>query len=423
MSAFTRCAAAVLLAALAAGCGSRADAPPDTPRRGPAYRAARPSAAGARHRRAGTRPAAAGPARPFTMVASGDVVPAHPEALGTAQDDAPVDGGYDFRPMLRGVQPVIHGAGLALCHLAAPLGPLDGPFTGYPKLQAPPQVATALKATGFDACATASNHVLDQGVAGVRHTLDVLDTVGLRHTGSARGAAEAARPVLLRAPGGARVAQLSYTYGTDGAKRPAGAPWAANLLDPRKVVADARAARRAGADIVVVSAHWGTEYRTAPDAQQLRLARALTAARTDGRPDIDLIVGSHTHTPQPYEKVDGTGAGRPQDGRAAADDVHGSGTWVAYGLGDLIGGSTHDERGDMSTAARFTFTPPATPGGRWEITKAEFVPLWWDAEAGRVINVNQAIKAGRRDLEPLRHRIRGIVLSRGAHQAGLVMGR
>ncbi|WP_043267982.1 CapA family protein [Streptomyces sp. CT34] len=423
MSAFTRCAAAVLLTALAVGCGSRADAPPGTLRHGPAYHAARPSAAGAQHRRAGARTAAAAPARPFTLVASGDVIPAHPEALGTAQDDAPVQGGYDFRPMLRAVRPVIHGAGLALCHLASPLGTLDGPFTGYPKLQAPPQVATALKATGFDSCATASNHVLDQGVAGVRHTLDVLDTVGLRHTGSARGAAEAARPALLRAPGGARVAQLSYTYGTDGAERPFDVPWAANLLDPRKVVADARAARRAGADIVVVSAHWGTEHRTAPDGQQLRLARALTAARTDGRPDIDLIIGSHTHTPQPYEKVDGTGTDRTRDGRRTAAEAHGSGTWVAFGLGDLIGGSTHDERGNMSTAARFTFTPPATTGGRWEITKAEFVPLWWDARAGRVINVNQAIKTGRRDLEPIGRTIRSIVLSRGAQQDGLVMGR
>ncbi|GGU50501.1 lipoprotein [Streptomyces albospinus] len=416
---FTRSAAAVLLAALAAGCGSRTDAP----RHGPAHRTAGPSAAGAPHRRAGARSATAASARPFTLVASGDIIPAHPDALGTAQDDAPVHGGYDFRPMLRDVRPVIDGAGLALCHLAAPLGPLDGPFTGYPMLQAPPQVATALKATGFDSCATASNHALDQGVAGVRHTLDVLDTVGLRHTGSARGAAEAARPALLRAPGGARVAQLSYTYGTDGVERPAGEPWAVNLLDARKIVADARAARRAGADIVVVSPHWGTEYRTAPDARQLRLARVLAAARTDGRPDIDLIVGSHTHTPQPYEKVNGTGAGREQDARQQQADLHSGGTWVAYGLGDLIGGTTHDRLGTMSTAARFTFTPPAEAGGRWEITKAEFVPLWWDARAGRVINVNKAIKAGRRDLKPLRRSIRRMVLSRGARKAGLAMGK
>ncbi|MCZ1019293.1 CapA family protein [Streptomyces noursei] len=422
MTALTRYAAVVLLIALAVGCGARPDDPPATPSApsSPAHRALAP------HRRAGARPPAAAPARPFTLVATGDVIPAHPEVLGTAQDDAPVFGGYDFRPMLRGVAPVVRAADLALCHLEAPLGPLDGPFTGYPELQAPPQVATALKATGFDSCATASDHALDQGGEGVRRTLEALDTVGLRHTGTARNAAEAARPALLRASGGALVAHLAYAYGTDDARPPRVAPWAVNRIAPGRILADARAARRAGADVVAVSLYWGTEYRTAPDARQRRLARVLTAARTAGRPDIDLIVGSHAHTPQPFERLHGTRGTRgtrAQDDRQTEADKHDSGTWVAYGLGDLIGGTHHDENGRMSAAARFTFTPPPTPGDRWKITKAEFVPLWWDAEAGRVINVNKAIRTGRPDLKPIRHSIRHTVLSKGARKAGLVMGR
>ncbi|MFJ9616643.1 CapA family protein [Streptomyces noursei] len=423
MSASTRYAAVVLLIALAVGCGARPDDPPATPSAPshPAHRALAP------HRRAGARPPAADPARPFTLVATGDVIPAHPEVLGTAQDDAPVDGGYDFRPMLRGVATVVRAADLALCHLEAPLGPLDGPFTGYPELQAPPQVATALKATGFDSCATASDHALDQGGEGVRRTLEALDTVGLRHTGTARNAAEAARPALLRAPGGALVAHLAYAYGTDDARPPRVAPWAVNRIAPGRILADARAARRAGADVVAVSLYWGTEYRTAPDARQRRLARVLTAARTAGRPDIDLIVGSHAHTPQPFERLHGTrgtrGTRTPDDDRRTEADMHDSGTWVAYGLGDLLGGTHHDENGRMSAAARFTFTPPPAPGDRWKITKAEFVPLWWDAEAGRVINVNKAIRTGRPDLKPIRHSIRHTVLSKGARKAGLVMGR
>ncbi|MGG2460050.1 CapA family protein [Streptomyces sp. RGM 3693] len=424
MSAFTRYVTAVLFVVLAVGCGARPDAPPPAPRSTPPHpapRAALPSPAP--HRRAGARPAGTTPARPFTLVATGDVIPAHPDAVGTAQDDAPVDGGYDFRPMLRGVAPVIAHADLALCQLEAPLGPLDGPFTGYPELQAPPQIATALKATGFDSCATASSHALDQGEDGVRRTLDALDTVGLRHTGTARGAAEAARPALLRTPGGALVAHLSYTYDAEDTRAPKDAPWMMNPLAPGRILADARAARRAGADVVVVSPYWGTEYRTAPDAGQLRLARLLTAARTDGRPDIDLILGSHAHTPQPYEKVRGTWVARTPEGRRVAAHMRESGTWVAYGLGDLIGGTHHDEGGKMSTAARFTFTPPTTPGGRWEIAKAECVPLWWDEAAGRVINLNKAIHAGRSDLKPLRQHIRHVVLSRGAGKAGLVMGR
>ncbi|WP_438484569.1 CapA family protein [Streptomyces sp. S186] len=422
MSAFTRYVLAVLLAALAVGCGALPDARPPAPRSAPAHTTHRPAAPPAPPRRTGTRAAAgAAPGRPFTLVATGDVIPAHPEALDTAQHDAPMAGGYDFRPMLRGVTPVVRAADLALCHLEAPLGPLDGPFTGYPELQAPPQVATALKATGFDSCATATDHALDQGKGGVRRTLDALDTVGLRHAGTARDAAEAARPTLLRTPGGAVVAHLAY--GTEGTRPPKDAPWAISPLAPGRILADARAARRAGADVVVVSPYWGTEYRTAPDARQRRLARILAAARTDGRPDIDLIVGSHTHTPQPFEKVHGTWVVRTPHGRRAEAEISDGGTWVAYGLGDLMGGTHHDASGRMSAAARFTFAPPATPGGRWKITKAEFVPLWWDARAGRVLNLDKAIKLGRPDLKPIRQRIRQVVLSRHANKAGLTMGR
>ncbi|MEU9123381.1 CapA family protein [Streptomyces sp. NPDC048506] len=413
MSAYRRYAVAALLVALAVGCSG----PRPVPRPAP-----RPTPATTPRAHAGAPAARATGRLPFTLVASGDAIPTHPAVLATARDDGPL-GGYDFRPMLRGVRPLIDSADLALCHLAAPLGPLTGPFTGYPVLQSPPQIATALKATGYDSCATASNHALDHGVPGVRRTLNAFDTVGLRHTGSARNATEGRRPALLRAPGGARVAELSYTYGIEGGRRPSDPPWGVELLDGKRILADARAARRAGADIVVVSPHWGTEYRTAPDRRQLALARKLTAATTGGRPDVDLIVGTHAHTPQPYEKVHGAGGrGTRAGGRRRAADPRGGGTWVAYGLGDLIGGGTHDERGKMSTTARFTFTPPATPGGRWKVTKAEFIPLWWDAEAGRVIDVNKAIRAGRLDLTPVRHRIRRMVLSRGADKAGLVMG-
>ena len=191
--------------------------------------------------------------------------------------------------------------------------------------------------------------------------------------------------------GGAKVAQLAYTYGTDQKRRPASAPWTVNLLNVQKIIADARAARRAGADVVVVSPHWGPEYRTAPTKEQLTLARALTASQTNGRPDIDLILGTHAHTPQPYEKVNGTWVGRTRDGRQNEPDMRGRGTWVAYGLGDLMGGGTRDERGKMSTTARFNFTPPTRPGGRWEITKAQFIPFWWDAQEHRVVNVNRAM--------------------------------
>ncbi|MFD8709882.1 CapA family protein [Streptomyces anulatus] len=370
-----------------------------------------------------TAPAPSGPAvargaggqdaegpRPFTLLAAGDVLP-HSSVIDRAAVDAG-GAGYDFAPMLAGVAPVVSGADLAFCHMETVYGEEGGPYTGYPSFKSPPEVATALRTTGFDSCSTASNHTLDDGADGVRRTLDALDGAGIRHAGSARTAAEAARPTILPAgpgKGAAKVAHLAYTYGTNDIPLPADRPWTVNLTDEGRIIEEARAARRAGADVVVLSAHWGTEWQDEPDATQLELARRLTASADGGRPDIDLIIGTHAHVPQAYEKVNGT--------------------WVVYGMGDQIAGAminyegVQDPRGNQSSMGRFTFAPPAKSGERWKVKKAEFVPQWYDTVTGRAVNLNASLDDGAEHLREVRDRIRTVVLGRGADKDGLRMGK
>ncbi|MEU6810064.1 CapA family protein [Streptomyces sp. NPDC046831] len=348
----------------------------------------------------------------FTLVATGDVIPddsvverAASDARAARGTGATAGAGHDFGPMLAGVEPLVSRADVALCHMETVYG-APGAYSGAPLYKSPPEIARALAATGYDGCSTASEHTLDDGAAGIRRTLDALDRAGVRHAGSARTEAEARGVTLLRA-GRAWVAHLSYGYGSN-RPLPPGQPWAVGLIDEARIVSEARAARRAGADVVVVSLHWGTDRQEAPDQQQLTLARRLTASRTDGRPDVDLLLGTHAHVPQPYEKVNGT--------------------WVVYGMGDQIAGQltdgrgAPDPRGNQSTLARFTFGPPARPGGRWEVTRAEFFPLLFDPGAGRVVDVRAALTRGAR-LGDVRDRIRTVVLSRGAAKDGLTAGR
>ncbi|MEV6108325.1 CapA family protein [Streptomyces sp. NPDC051940] len=390
--------AALILAAAATACSA-----PQTP---PAKDAAKAAA-----QRADTR--ADKPAAPvkkgFTLLGTGDILP-HGSIIEQAQADAGGDG-YEFGQMLSGVKSVVERADIAICHMETVYGGPDGPYTGYPSFKSPPQVARGVAATGYDSCSTASNHTLDAGTDGIRWTLDAMDKAGLKHTGSARTAAEGRKPAVLRA-GNATVAQLAYTYGTNGYPIPEGRPWAVNLIRPQQIIADARKARRDGADVVVISLHWGSEWEEAPDAMQLRVAKQLTASRTNGRPDIDLILGTHAHVPQPYEKVNGT--------------------WVVYGMGDQIAGrminhdNEHDPRGNWGTIARFTFAPPARPGQRWPVTKAEFLPQLMDHEVAgspRVVSLAAAAGDGPARYAELRDRIAGIALSRGAAKDGLVMGR
>ncbi|MFD7664022.1 CapA family protein [Streptomyces sp. NPDC059788] len=378
-------AALAALALLAAACG------PQQPAAG-------------RHGATSGQPANAAAPGGFTLLATGDVLP-HTEIIEQARKDAH-GSGHDFRPMFAGVRAPVSGADLAICHMETVYGADGGPFTGYPAFKSPPQVAAALRATGYDSCSTASNHTLDDGAAGVRRTLDALDAAGVRHAGSARTADEAARPTLLKA-GPATVAQLAYTYGTNGIALPDGQPWAVGLIDREKILTDARAARRAGADVVVVSLHWGTEWQQEPDEQQRTLARALTSARTGNRPDIDLIIGTHAHVPQAYEKVNGT--------------------WVVYGMGDQLAGYMYnpqgavDSRGNQSSMARFTFAPPAAAGRRWTVTRAEFTAQLTDVDhAFRVVPLTAAAPRGSAHARA-RDAVREVVLSRGGAEDGLRM--
>jgi poly-gamma-glutamate synthesis protein (capsule biosynthesis protein) len=295
-------------------------------------------------------------ARTLTILGAGDEL-LHPQLWAQAAKDAKRDGrpGLYFGDILAGVAPAISAASLAICHLETPLAPAGGPYHGYPRFSVPPQIATTLHDIGYDTCSTASNHTLDAGTAGIKRTLDDLDAAGVRHAGSYRTAADAATPDILDVTpigGGApvRIAQLSYTFGFNGLKRPAGEPWVANETDPAAILRAAHVAKADGAQIVVVSMHWGVEYSHTPNADQKALAARLLAS-----PDIDLILGCHEHVVQPIARVDGK--------------------WVVYGMGNQV--ARHAAPIDANREGimpEFTFTESAD--GTWRVTHVQVIPTW-----------------------------------------------
>jgi poly-gamma-glutamate capsule biosynthesis protein CapA/YwtB (metallophosphatase superfamily) len=202
---------------------------------------------------------------------------------------------YEFRPMFRKIRPLIRSADLALCHVETVLA--HGTPRSYPSFRTPAALARAIRATGWDVCSTASNHTLDAGQAGVNSTIAALDRAGLRHAGSYRSRAGARRITYLTARH-TKVAFLAYTAVLNGQHVPH--RWTLNMARPRRILSDARRARRAGADAVIVTLHWGTEYRSRPSAQQRSLAARLTRSK-----DVTAIVGQHVHVVQPIRWMHG----------------------------------------------------------------------------------------------------------------------
>lgn len=300
-------------------------------------------------------PSPSAPALPdtVTIAVTGDVLPHGPvndraASLGDADR-------RDYAPLFAGVRPVLTGADLALCHLEVPIAPAGEAITTYPTFGAPAALVDGIASAGYDGCSLASNHSLDRRMAGVERTLVELERVGLGHAGTARSAAED-RGVTVYEADGVRVGHLSYAYGFNGLRLPADAPWAADLIDPARIAADARRARQV-ADLVVVSLHWGSEGVHEPTSAQRAVTDALLPSD-----DIDLVVGHHAHVVQPVEQVDGT--------------------WVLWGLGNHLSNQQRDDQRD-GLLARVRFRRSA--GGDWTVTGVRAVPTWVDLATHRVL--------------------------------------
>ncbi len=155
--------------------------------------------------------------------------------------------------------------------------------------------------TGWDGCSAASNHSLDQGEAGVYHTIKTMRAAGLtvagirnrepknRRTDSAIGWYEP-KPGIL-------VAHLAYSWSTNGIRPKY--DWLVNSpIKPKSVIKDAQAAKRNGADLVIVSIHAGNEYSPTPSSYQKFIAQTIMA-----NPAIDAMVGHHAHVVQDAEII------------------------------------------------------------------------------------------------------------------------
>ncbi|MEE1929522.1 CapA family protein [Streptomyces sp. TRM 70351] len=353
----------------------------------------------------------------FTVAAAGDIL-IHTQLVDQARKDAQASGreGLDFNAIMAGIKPVISKADLGICHLEPVLGTPQGPFQSYPDFLVPPQIATAIKNVGYDTCTTASNHTLDHGPAGVKRTLDVLDEAGIRHTGSARSQEEADTPLIVEVKG-VKVAQLSFAFGFNGREVPEDQPWLANETSFDRIAAAEKAAREAGAEVVLLSIHWGREHHPNPSTSQLKLGRRI-AEKTG----IDLVIGHHAHVVQPMEKVDGT--------------------WIAYGLGNQL--ARHDVPTGLTEEGAIGWFEFTRHDGEWQV-EARYVPTLVDippdmetaapdeepapgaVEDHRLVDVVAELDDGA-DLSSLRRsryqlafeRTQGTMLNRGAARDGLV---
>lgn len=227
-------------------------------------------------------------AEPLRLVFAGDIM------LADGPGRTIAAGGDPLAPFAA----ILGDADFALGNLECPVAeggaPLDNKIATF---RAAPAVLPVLRGR-FHAVSVANNHSGDYGKDAFVETLGRLEQAGLPYVGGGRNLGEAHKPLWIEQKG-LRVAILAYNEFKPRSFE-AGADWPGIAWsEDSHVVADIRAARAAGADLVIPFMHWGWERERQPSERQRQLARLMIDA------GADVVVGGHPHVTQGAEYYQG----------------------------------------------------------------------------------------------------------------------
>ena len=313
------------------------------------------------------------------MAAVGDVI-THGEVLRAAEAANLIDekgrslnnAGFDV--LLEGVSEELAGSDLVFANLETPVAPVTGDKSVPFSFNGPPELLGALSKIGVNLVSFANNHVYDQKRKGLVESLDQLDASGLVYAGAGRTCKQAAAAKIVER-NGIKLAFLAastlYNQRLNRTKDKA----CAFEFDEKVVLAQVAAAKKAGAQLAVLSLHWGAEYHTAPRQVEIELAYRLLEG------GVDVLLGHHPHVLQPVEVY------RTSDGRIGL---------IAYSLGNFLSNQSRyylhglqpEKMGNTRDGAilRFSIVKKAYGHGvdsieRIELAKLSVEPLWTDNNA------------------------------------------
>ncbi len=313
------------------------------------------------------------PSRPgATLLFAGDAMQ-HQAQL----DQALAEGNgkyYDYSECFRWIAPIVTEADYAVVNLEVPLG--GGPrYSGYPCFSAPDSYAQALADAGFDMMLTANNHCLDSGMKAARRTISALDSLGVDHIGTYHDAADReAKVPYIKNINGIKFGFLNYTYGTNGI--PARDGMEVSLIDRNRMAEEIKKTREAGAEIIVVTMHWGIEYVLHENAIQREQAQFLI---DNG---ADMVIGSHPHVIQPMRMV--------------RDEKRNQDVPVVFSLGNFI---SNMKTGDTRGGAYMRVRVERDEDGKARVKWADYDTFFCAKPTGKGTNFT-VIPSDRTDLIP-----------------------
>ena len=213
-------------------------------------------------------------------------------------NDAYQNGTYNFSPQLELIKPIVQNYDLAFYNQESILGGTSLGLSSYPTFNSPQEFGDAMVDAGFNLVSLANNHTMDKGVKAIESSCNYWKTKDVLTAGS-YCSGEDADNIQVKEKNGIKYALLAYTYGTNGISVPQDKPYLVNLYSDEKAKADIEKVRDK-VDLLIVSMHWGTEYRSEPTDEQKREAEYLSSL------GVDIIIGTHPHVIEPITYIGNT---------------------------------------------------------------------------------------------------------------------
>lgn len=184
-----------------------------------------------------------------------------------------------------------------------------------------PRIINDIKDSGIDIISTANNHTFDRGSVGIDRTIDALQERSLNFMGTRRFDEKNKEGIhglyKITQVKDFKIGWVACSEFLNGFKDKHGQTLLCyeQIDEILQIIQELKQNEKA--DIVIVTPHWGIEYKIKQNSQQTAHAHKYLEA------GADVVIGSHPHVLQPVEHY------KTKDGRN---------TFIAYSLGNFVSG-------------------------------------------------------------------------------------
>jgi hypothetical protein len=203
-----------------------------------------------------------------------------------------------------------------------------------PRLKTSVDAFNYLKELNISLVTLAHNHIFDNLTDGFRKTTGFLQSNNISWIGAGFSEVEAAKPFYFEKDG-IKICFLSFLTADTNPNLPANCPLVLNMFEEEQIIWQIQENKK-NCTYVILMLHWGGRFEGGkyPDFYQPKLAKKFVKA------GADAIIGHHSHTLQPFEKI--------------------SGKYVFYSLGNFCFSDIHFE-GRIRSMAKRKYTETLVP--------------------------------------------------------------